>query len=286
METPKDVIILGKSPTGSLCPFDGAEIWGVNNVATHLEFVGKQIHKLFAFDILPQEYTDEMKKSAPICSFQPYADIPYPIEEVKQSFQSDFFTNTVSYQIALAGYLKVERVRIYGVDVAFGAPYAQENRGVEYWIGRAQERGVKVEVPKESHLLRTVTGVMYGLESKCNVMMQLHERLNLINMLPQSGKYSDALKSQNAWWVLFPKEDEAKAHGVQVQRQPTGALTFGFNPPTPECPKPGEWLSDVQMPPETWDYVRNLLIDSESKGQLPFGAISIYEKLVLNKERT
>src|SRR3990167_4064989 len=125
-----DVIILGKSPTGALCPFDADEVWGVNNVAEHPEFKDKKFHRLFAFDFLPKEYTDGMKKYAPICSFQPYADIPYPLEEVKAAFGTEYFTNTVSYQIALAIYLKVDKLRVYGIDVSFGAHYAQENRGV------------------------------------------------------------------------------------------------------------------------------------------------------------
>jgi hypothetical protein len=238
-------------------------------------FPNRHFHKLFAFDFLEQGYTDGMKKHAPICSWQPYSDIHYPIDEVIADFNSRFFTNTVSYMVALAGYLKVKTVKVFGVDVSFGAPYAQENRGVEYWIGRAQERGCNVIAPPESHLMRTVTGVMYGVQDSCNMQLHLSERINLINMLPKAGRYSDALKAQNAWWVLFPKEDEAKAHNVTVQRQADGNLSFSA---------PSEFVSDVQMPPEVWEYLKTILRETEAAGQLPFSSLTMYEKLVLNQE--
>ncbi len=290
----KSVSILGKATSGIICPFDTDEVWGINNVAEQPEYAGKKFHKLFAFDLLPPEYTDGMKKHGPICSWQPYADIKYPIDEVIKEFNTRFFTNTVSYQVAYAAFLRIPKIYIYGVDVTFGAAYAQENRGVEYWMGRATERGCDIIVPDQSQLLRTVSGCMYGERDYCNMMLFLHERINLINILPREGKYSEALKAQNAWWVLFPKDDEAKAHGVQVQRDSVGNMSFGFGPirnSTGEPilddkgqPKPGgEYLSDVHMPPETWEYLRGLLKEREQSGHLPFGVISAYEKLILSK---
>ncbi len=313
----KSVTILGKSMTGIECPFDTEEIWGVNNVAGQMmacpvcKGAGKIINaipagmsstappetpcetckgtgqvlmfqkgmqKLFAFDILPKEYTDGMKKYAPVCTWQDYGDIKYPIEEIIKEFKGTrYFTNTISYMLAYATYLRIPVIKIYGVDVTFGAAYAQENRGVEYWIGRAQERGLEVIVPPSSHLLRTVSGAMYGIRDNCNMLLYLHERINLINVLPKMGRYPDAIKAHNAWWVLFPKDDEAKANGVQINRDPQGNLSFNT---------PKEFLSDVHMPPETWEFLRNSLIDLEQKGQLPFGVISAYEKIVLGKEET
>jgi len=232
----------------------------------------RKFHKLFAFDLLDDWYIKSMKPFAPIMSWQEYADIKYPLEEIIKTFNTRYFTNTVSYMIAYAAYLKIPKLAIYGVDTAFGAPYAQENRGVEYWIGRAEERGIEVYVPDASQLKRTVSGVMYGERDHCNAMLYLHERINLINTLPQQGSYSDALKSQNAWWVLMPKEDEAKAHGVVINKLPQGGMNFS-------CPQ--EYLADIQMPPETWEYLRNILVNLEKDGKLPFPVITAYEKLIL-----
>ena len=276
-KTPKSVTILGKSTTGRQCPFDTEQVWGVNNVASQEEFKDKHFHMLFAFDILEKQYTDGMKTFAPICSWQDYGDIKYPIREVIDEFKTKYFTNTISYMLAYATYLKIPLIKIYGVDVTFGAPFAQENRGVEYWIGRAQERGLNVVCPEDSHMLRTVSGTMYGEMDGSHMLLYLHERVNLINILPKAGHYSDSIKAHDAWWVLFPKDDEAKAHNVQVQRDPAGNLSF-------QCPI--EWQSDVHMPPEVWDYLRARLIELERKGELNFGVISAYEKLVLGKEST
>mgnify|MGYP001615221585 CR=1 FL=1 len=234
----------------------------------------RKFHKLFAFDILEKGYTDGMKKYAPVCSWQDYGDIKYPLQDVIKEFNTKYFTNTVAYMLAYVAYLKIPLCKVYGVDVTFGAPYAQENRGVEYWIGRAQERGVNVFVPDESQLMRTVSGALYGERDHCNLHLYLHERINLINILPRQGHYSDSIKAQNAWWVLFPKEDEAKAHNIQLTRNPDGSMSFN-------CRQ--EYLYDCHMPPETWEYIRGILRDIESKGQLPFSVISAYEKLILSK---
>lgn len=301
--TGKHISILGKGNSGIICPFDADEIWGVNNVAsqtvpcpecTEKTITGtcpacngngtqlmypKQFHKLFAFDeSLEKWYTDDMKKRGPIVSWQPYKDIDYPLDEILAEFKTRYFTNSISYMIAYAIYMKVKKISVYGVDVAFGAPYAQENRGVEYWMGRAEERGIEVFCPEKSHLLRTVYGKLYGEIGKCNMLLYVHERLNLINIMPKAGTYSDSIKAQNAWWVLMPKEDEAKAHGLQVQRQPNGDLTFAATQ--------GEYATDIQMPMEVWEYIRKLMIKLEKEGQLNFGVISAYEKIVLGKEDT
>ncbi len=221
--------------------------------------------------------------------------IIFPLEDVIKTFNTRFFTNTISYMIAYAIYLKFERIYIYGVEVSFGAPYAQENRGVDYWMGRAQQQGIEVFVPPDSHLLRTCSGVLYGERDHCNAMLWLHERIALLNILPKEGSYTDSLLANNAFWVLFPKSDEAHANGVQVQKDPAGNMAFGFGPKTDEKNQPildpvtkqpvsgGEFASDVHMPPQTWDYIRGLLIDLERKNQLPFACVPIYEKLVLSK---
>ena len=300
--TGKHVAILGKGLSGQICPFDSDEVWGVNNVACQqtpcpdcnagkiddkdcprcngtnaIPMYPKQIHKLFAFDeSLETWYTDQMKTRAPIVSTQPYADIKYPLEEILAEFKTRYFTNTISYMIAYAIHEKVGKLSVYGVDVSFGAPYAQENRGVEYWIGRAEEHGIEVYCPERSHLLRTVYGNLYGELGHCNMLLYLHERLNLINILPKEGRYPDSIKAQNAWWVLFPKEDEAKAHKVTVQKNPDGSLTF-------QAPD-GDYPQDVQMPPEVWLYLKTLLINMEASGHLPFAVITAYEKIVLALE--
>ena len=306
MESPlvgKHVSILGKGQSGIICPFDADEVWGVNNVATQMQpcpdcnagkvpdgspclkcngtnsikMYPKKIHKSFAFDAaLDEAYINTIKPLSTVVSTQSWADVKYPLEDVLKEFNTRYFTNSISYMIAYAIYLKVAKISVYGVDVAFGAPYAQENRGVEYWIGRAQERGIEVYCPPKSHLLRTVYGNLYGELGACNMLLYVHERLNLINMLPKAGHYSDSIKANAAWWVLFPKEDEAKAHGLQVLKDPAGNMTF-------QCAG-GEYASDVQMPLEVWEYLRAKLIEYEAKGELPFGGISSYEKIVLGKE--
>lgn len=80
----------------------------------------------------------------------------YPLEAIEDFFSVSYFTSTFAYQVALALYEGCEHVGVYGAELAYGT---QRERTVEYaclmyWIGRAVERGVVVEVPKESLLGR------------------------------------------------------------------------------------------------------------------------------------
>ncbi len=280
----KSVTILGKAGSGRECPFDTDEVWGVNNVCTQPEFAGKKVDKIFAFDNVEQEYVDGMKRYAPVMSWQKYADIQYPLKEVQEYFRNTtFFVNTVCYMLAYAAYLHIPLIKIYGVDVCFGAPSWQENKGIDYWMGRAEGEGCMVYAPPSSQLMTTVSGAIYGTQDHCNVNLYLNERLALINILPKEGNYQEALKAQNAWWVLFPKQDEAEAHNIKVMRDPQGNTTFNFGEPTKEHPQAGEWLSDTHMPPETWDFLRSLLINMEQNHKMPFSCLSIYEKLILSQ---
>jgi hypothetical protein len=79
-----------------------------------------------------------------------------------------YFTNSISYMIALAIYEKYEEIGIYGVDMATGGfdtpngEYAHQRPSCEYYIGIAVGRNIKVTVPSSADLLKT--RFLYGPE--------------------------------------------------------------------------------------------------------------------------
>lgn len=89
--------------------------------------------------------------------------IGYPIDEVLDEFPSQYFTNHISWMLALAIYSEVDEIGIYGVDMAMsGGEYEYQRPSVEYFIGVARGRGIPVEVPDTCDLLKTTR--LYGVD--------------------------------------------------------------------------------------------------------------------------
>ncbi len=273
----KHVIILGKGDSRRYCPFD-TEVWGINNVGN--DFRGpngeadrsKPIKMCFAFDNLPPEYVSEMKRSAPVCSWQNYADVKYPLREILDKFKTRYFTNTVSYMLAYAIYTGVTKLSLYGIDMCFGSMYAMESRGVEYWLARCEEHGIEIEMFPGSHILRTTNGKLYGERGDFDALLYFEERLSLLNTLPKEGSYEDMCKSQICFWVLIPKQDEATRYKIEIQQNPDGSTKF-------RCPN--EFQSEILIPDGAWQFLYKILKEKQQKGQLNYSLVSCYEKIVL-----
>lgn len=94
----------------------------------------------------------------------PYIDLTnYPLKEVIACCESDYFTNTIDYMIALAIYEHVKEIHLYGVNMSLGGEYEFEKPGVDYWCGYAKGRGLTVKVHgKRSRIMECPDKVLYG----------------------------------------------------------------------------------------------------------------------------
>ncbi len=262
----KDLILLAKGNTRFSCPFDGVEVWGVNDVGSFPEFKGKHIDRIFTFDPRSTDWLDKARV-APIYSWQPYADQKYPLKEVMEHFHTTYFTNTISYMLALAIYEKFERIRLYGVDAPYGGIYFMEKSGLEYWIGRAQQAGIEVVPCEGSLMLQTYDGLLYGQRGATSVDLYLSDRMYLINILPKEGDYETMYLCNLAKWLLALKVTERDQHEVQVGNDPKGNIMYQTKK---------EFLSKVHFPYWVITYLRNILQAMERQGRLPGHLSSIY----------
>jgi hypothetical protein len=106
---------------------------------------------------------DKMSRTRATREGIPYVDLTnYPLQKVVEFFGTDYFSNTVDYALALAIYEGFTEIDLYGVQMEEGSEYAFEKPGVEYWIGRAQGKGIKVTVFGESTIMKTRDGKLYG----------------------------------------------------------------------------------------------------------------------------
>jgi hypothetical protein len=88
----------------------------------------------------------------------------YPIDEVVAHFNTEFFSNSIPYMIALAIYRGADIIDFHGCHIQpknDEEPITKNHPGCEYWIGRAEGMGIDVRIHGESTLLSVPDG-MYG----------------------------------------------------------------------------------------------------------------------------
>lgn len=88
------------------------------------------------------------------------AAVAFPRKNIEAMFGS-YFTNTVSWQIAHVLYEAItneqymlNRLGLFGIDMAVGTEYADQRPSVEYFLGLAKGMGVDVTLPLTSDLLK------------------------------------------------------------------------------------------------------------------------------------
>jgi hypothetical protein len=98
----------------------------------------------------------------------------YPYGEMREFFQTDYFTNTISYMLALAIYEVIHsqdkdaHIGLWGVDMAQSgvggkSEYAAQRPSCEYFIGFGRGLGIPIHIPGSCDLLKTKS--MYGMDS-------------------------------------------------------------------------------------------------------------------------
>jgi hypothetical protein len=86
----------------------------------------------------------------------------YPFEEVAASIGISYWNSSIAYAMAMAIHENAEEIGIFGVDMTGGDEYAYQRPNMEYLIGFARGKGIKVHIPQESALCKFVgTGILF-----------------------------------------------------------------------------------------------------------------------------
>lgn len=168
---------------------EGWEYWGLNTLhKTHPKLLPKatrwfQMHnKHRAIDNKGDyQHWEWLKKQTnfPIYMHRQYEEvpmsIPFPKDEILgvQNFNK-YFTNSISWQIALAIYENFKVIHLYGIEMALSSEYGYQRPSVEYFIGLAKGAGIEVFIPNRSDLLKTIT--LYGFEDHSVIKSKLREQ--------------------------------------------------------------------------------------------------------------
>jgi len=135
-------------------------------------------------------WLQEQAERIPVYLLEPRPEIPsariFPMDEAFRFFSTDgktpnrYFTNTISYMIALAIMEGAEEIGIYGVDMMMGggegSEYGWQRPSCEFFLGVATGRGIKVYIPDESDLLKCA--FPYGLSTANPFRKKLSAMLN------------------------------------------------------------------------------------------------------------
>jgi hypothetical protein len=178
------VAIVGFAPSWKEAPFDDSEnteIWCLNEmykVATEVKNFRAdrwfEIHDPLSKSKATKEHHSFLTTcSIPLYMQKHYEEFPssikFPKDEIIDFFNdkgckgSKYFTNSISWFIALAIMEGFKTVSIYGVDLATDSEYGWQRPSCEYWIGLAEGLGVEVIIPQSSDLLKCTQ--LYAFES-------------------------------------------------------------------------------------------------------------------------
>ena len=102
---------------------------------------------------------------------------PFPHRILTEQFRP-YFTNTVSWLIALAIMMHPEWLGLYGVDMAvdhlLSNEYQEQRPSCEYFLGVAEGAGIQLQIPNGSDLLGSTH--LYGYEDSGRVLEKMTVR--------------------------------------------------------------------------------------------------------------
>jgi len=81
--------------------------------------------------------------------------VPYPLEDVLNNLKHDYFNSTAAYAVAFAIHIGAKKISLFGMDFTYpNSHQAEKGRAcVEFWLGHAASRGIKLSMPKTTTLM-------------------------------------------------------------------------------------------------------------------------------------
>lgn len=103
-------------------------------------------------------YFDRLRECERLFMQQAYGSvansIAYPFDDVAKTIGGYYFNSSIAYAFALAIHEGAEEIGVWGVDMVGDDEYAYQRPNMEYLIGLARGKGIKVHVPDESPLCK------------------------------------------------------------------------------------------------------------------------------------
>jgi hypothetical protein len=156
--------IIGKGHTWTQAPLDG-ENWGLTQLYLRRPVdlvIDMNVYGDGRWGLGEKQEADKTRKKAAENNV-PCIDLEnYPIREVMELFDTDYFSSTVDYAIALALYRGHTEINLYGITMC--DEYSKLINGCNFWCGVAKGRGVKIKVHGETTIMKTIDKKVYGYD--------------------------------------------------------------------------------------------------------------------------
>lgn len=154
------VAIIGAGQLRRLAPFDDPTwlVWGINEISQPRADAWFELHPMSKQNA--RELAWLKAQPAPVYVLEETPLVPqgvrYPLDWVLQAIMGRrYFTCTFAFQIALAIAQCFREIGLWGVDLDLGTRRERlvEKPCVEYWLGMAEGRGIRVRLPEGGTLL-------------------------------------------------------------------------------------------------------------------------------------
>lgn len=153
-------------------PAETWELWGLNEMHRY-EDPGRftrwfEIHDRTELEAGDAEHIEALRQfppSLPVYMQRQWSDIPASVEFPRAMVEAEvgpYMTSSIAWEVGLAIAMGAREIGIYGVDMAQETEYAQQRPCLEYLIGLARGRGIRVVVPETSDLLKAIG--QYGFD--------------------------------------------------------------------------------------------------------------------------
>lgn len=167
MELGLKLVIIGKGSGWEKAPYNGVQSWGITQIM--LQRPVDLVIDMNVYNDLRwgQAELDEAEVVKSLCLVNniPYICLDnYPLREIVTRFDTDYFSSTVDYAIALALYRGFRQIDMYGVTMGSTTDYYKIKCGCDFWCGYAKGLGVDISVHGETSVMRTIDGKIYGYD--------------------------------------------------------------------------------------------------------------------------
>ena len=160
------------------------EFWGLNNLNDYLDTDRRPFTRWFNLhrpEDMVKDWTSQWPKhqawlrtlrTLPVYTPIVWADCPtsvaYPKEQVERFPFGWYHASSIDWMIALAMLEGFTEIRLYGLNMTETSEPISARACIEFWLGMAVARGIKVVVPEVSHLFKIFhlvqSNIQYGFE--------------------------------------------------------------------------------------------------------------------------
>ena len=207
--------IIGTANSWDKAPYndESFDFWGLNGLHGFTDQAGLsprftmwfQIHKKDRVWEQPHHLSWLKNCPLPIIMQDHYKEIPtsirYPKEEIQEKYRP-YFESSFAWMFTLAMEMGYKEIQVFGVHVSAESEYVLQRPNVEYLLGLAEGKGIKIYVPPEADILQS--RIIYGYQDKKGVLEKIDHEIE------QLEKRKNEIAQKKQQLALF----EAKLEGA------------------------------------------------------------------------